>query len=332
MFTVKLIKNDGSTIFDITPLVDRLSWDSDLSLKSVIEFSVIWGDAKYIPHNPVDVGDLVLIYNQEIEVNRGIVVTQNKSGRNPVSYVAYDYGWYLGKSTSVYQFNGVSVTQAITKILADFGMPIGGIVSMPTLVSKVFIQKTPAEIMTDLIRAHERQTGQRMYSEIREGKIYIERMQDMVLIGSFKLASNIAANNVLDNPLGTERKRSIENLRNQVKIILSKNDNYETIALAQDTNSGSRFGLLEQTFKIDEEDAAKARQVAKILLERLNKVHEDNKITLMGDPSFKAGRLIDIVEPVTGMSGRYMITNCSHTIASGSHVMDLVLTLPEDVA
>ncbi len=332
MFTVKLVKNDGNSVFDITPLVNNLSWDSDLSLKSVIEFSVIWGGAKYIPYNPVDVGDLVLIYNQEKEVNRGIVVNEKKNGRDIVSYVAYDYGWYLGKSTSVYQFNGASVTQAITKILNDFGMPIGVIAPMPALVSSVFIQKSPADIITDLLKAHERQTGQRMYAEIRQGKIYIERMKDMVLIGSFKLASNIAANNVLDNPIGSERTRSIENLKNQVKIILSKNDNYETIALAQDTSSGSRFGLLEQTFKIDEEDAAKARQVAKILLERLNRIHEDNKITLMGDPAFKSGRLFDLTEPVTGASGRYMIANCSHKVTGRLHVMDLVLTLPEDIA
>lgn len=332
MFIVKLIKNDGNAIYDITPLVDKLSWDSNLSLKSVMEFTIIWGDAKYIPYNPSDVGDLIIIYNGEKEVNRGIVVTEKKNGRDIISYVAYDYGWYLGKSTSVYQFNGVAVDKAITKILNDFGMPIGNIAPMPAIVSSVFIQKTPADIITTLVKMHERQTGQRMYTELREGKIHIERMQDMLLIGSFKLASNIAASNVLDNPLGAERTRSIEDLKNQVKIILSKNDNYETIALAQDVESGSRFGLLEQTFKIDEEDSAKARQVAKILLDRLNRIHEDNKITLMGDPAFKAGRLFDLVEPVTGMGGRYMITNCNHTVVSGSHVMDLVLTLPEDIA
>ncbi len=332
MFTVKLVKNNGSSIVDITPLVDKISWDSDLSLKSVIEFGIIWGDAKYIPINPVNIGDLVVVFYDNQEINRGIVVTEKRSGRDVINYTAYDYGWYLGKSTSVYQFNGVSVTQAITKILNDFGLPIGSIAPMPAIVSSVFIQKTPAAIITELIRTHEGQTGQKMYTELRQGKIYIEPMVNMEVIGTFKLASNIAAANVLNNPLNAERTRSIEDMRNQIKIILSKNDNYDTVALSQDTTSGSQYGLLEQTFKIDEEDVAKARQVAKILLQRLNKIHETNKITLMGDVKFKAGRIFNVVEPITGMQGRYMITNCSHTITNTYHVMDLVLTLPEDIS
>lgn len=331
MFTVKLIKNDGSKAYDITPLINQLSWDSNLTLLSVIEFGIISTDARYVPKNPVEIGDLVIIYNEKIEVNRGIVVKESKSGRNPIEYVAYDYGWYLGKSNSVYQFNGVSAKQAITKILSDFGIPIGNILDAPTIITKIYIQKSPAEIMTDIIRQFERETGQKVYIELREGKIFIERMKDAVVIGSFKLATNIGANNVLDNPLQMERTRSIEGMKNQVKIILSKNDNYETIALAQDVNSGARYGLLEQTFKIDEEDAAKARQVAKILLDRLNRIHETNKITLMGDPTFKAGRMFDLLEPVTGAKGRYMISSCKHDVGSSLHTMDLVLTLPEDV-
>jgi hypothetical protein len=332
MFKVKLVKNDGSKIIDITPITNKISWDSDLSLKSVTEFGINWGDARYIPYNPVEIGDLAILYANNEEVNRGIVVTEKKSGRNPISYTAYDYGWYLGKSKSVYQFNGISVVNALKKILNDFGIPIGNITSMSTVVSKTYIQKTPAEIMTDLINIHEQQTGQKIYTELRKGRIYIERMTNMETIGTFKLASNIAPNNILSNPLGAEKTRTIEDMRNQVKIILSKNDNYETVALAQDVNTGSKYGLLEEVFKIDEEDVAKARQVSKILLERLNKIHETNKISLMGDPKFKAGRIFNVYEPLTKMQGRYMITNCSHTVAGGYHVMDLVLTLPEGIA
>jgi len=331
MFSVKLVKNDGSKVIGIAPIVNKLSWDSDLSLKSVMEFGINWGDARYLPYNPVELGDLAILYAGDKEVNRGIIVTEKRKGRDSVAYTAYDYAWYLSKSKSVYQFNGISVSKAIKKILSDFGIPIGSMASMQAIVSKVYIQKSPAEIMTDLLKMHEQQTGQRMNTELRQGQLYIEKMEDMEFIGTFKLASNIAPNNVLDNPLGAERTRTIEDMRNQVKIILSKNDNYETVALAQDVNTGSKYGLLEEVFKIDEEDVAKARQVSKILLERLNKIHESNKISLMGDPKFKAGKIFNLYEPVTKMQGRYMITNCSHNVEGGYHVMDLVLTLPEDI-
>ncbi len=332
MFKITLIKNDGSKAINISPIVRAFSWDSDMSLKSVIEFDIIWSNTKYIPKNPVEIGDLVVISFDGEEVNRGIIVSEKRDGKPTIQYTAYDYGWYLSKSSSVYQFKVASAKQAITKILTDFGMPIGNVAEMPTLIDSVFVQKTPAEIITTIIKAHERQSGQKMYSELRKGKMYIESMKDMVIIGKFKLATNLASNNVLDNPIGIERKRSIEDMRNKIKVILSQNDNYETVALAQDIESGAKFGLLEQTFKIDEEDASKARQVSKILLQRLNKIHESNKISLMGDYRFKAMRLFDLKEPLTGSEGRYMITNCNHEVSSEVHTMELSLTLPEDIA
>lgn len=333
MFKIKLIKNDGSKQYDITPIVSSFKWDSKLSLASSINFNVIKGDVKYIPKNPVELGDLILIYKDNTEVTRGIVVNEKRDEGSTIAYTAFDYAWYLGKSKSVYQFNGITAIKAITKILNDFGMPIGSIIEMGTIISAVYVQKTPAEIIQDIIRQYERQTGVKVYLESRKGKLHIEKMKNALLIGSFKLSDNVAASNVLDNPLGVERTLSIEEMRNRVKIILTESDSYETIALEQDTAMVSKYGLLEETFKIDVADAAKARQVAKILIKRLSKVHETNKITLMGDSAFKAGRLFDVVETVTGMNVRFMITQCEHQVSSGGmHVMDLVLTLEEDVA
>ena len=331
MFRLQLVKNDGTRSYDITPIVQQFSWDSTMSLASVIDFSVIWSD-KSIPVNPVEIGDLIIIYKDNVEVNRGVVVKSKQSGISAIDYVAYDYAWYLGKSKSVYQFNGIDGKQAIEKILNDFGMPIGNITDMATSINKIYIQKSPAEIIQDIIKEHERQSGIKIFPEMRSGKIFIEKMRDMVVIGRFRYAANVGSSNVLDFPIGAERTRSIEEMRNRIKIILSQDDNFETVALEQDTPMASKYGLLEETYKIDVEDVAKARQVARILLQRLSKVHETNSLTLMGDVSFKAGRLFDVVESTTGMKGRFMITNCKHEVAGSLHVMNLILTLPEDIA
>ncbi|HZG79958.1 MAG TPA: hypothetical protein VEZ13_04205, partial [Brevibacillus sp.] len=92
-----------------------------------------------------------------------------------------------------------------------------------------------------------------------------------------------------------------------------------------------KFGLLEDVYKIDAEDEAKAREVARILLQRLARIHETNSIKLMGDVAFKAGRLFDVTEPVTGMQGRFMITSVNHEVRNQVHTMQLELALPEDV-
>lgn len=333
LFKLILVKNDAKKSYDLTPVTTSISWDSNLSIASVMEFNTAWSDYKLYPKNPIELGDLIIISVDDTEVNRGIVVKSKKSDANNISYVVYDYGWYLGKSKSVYQFNNVSATQAITKILTDFGIPMGNITDMPNLINAIFVQKTPAEIINEIIKAYEHQYGFRVYSEFRQGKLYIEKMIDAVVIGQFRLAKNLTYSNVLDAPVGAEKTQSIEEMRNRIKIILSSDDNYETVALSEDTINISKYGLIEEVFKIEEEDVAKARQVAKILLNRLNKVHETDKIQLMGDVSFKAGRLFDVVETTTGINGQFMITQAKHMIdAGGYHTMDLTLSLPEDVA
>ncbi|MCI1113813.1 hypothetical protein MOQ26_22640, partial [Stenotrophomonas maltophilia] len=102
-----LIKNDGQKSYDITPLVGSISWDSNLSMMAAMEFDINWTDAKLFPVNPCDLGDVVILNKDGQEVNRGVIVTEGRSGRAAIKYTVYDYAWYLGKSKSVYQFNKV---------------------------------------------------------------------------------------------------------------------------------------------------------------------------------------------------------------------------------
>ncbi|MDT3415593.1 hypothetical protein QO009_001451 [Brevibacillus aydinogluensis] len=337
MFQLLLIKNDASKTLDITPLVGSISWDSNLSLMASMEFDINWTDAKLFPVNPCDLGDVVILTKDGQEVHRGVIVTEGQSGREAIKYTVYDYAWYLGKSKSVYQFNRIPASQAITKILNDFGMLIGSVPYMGTVIDEIYLEKSPAEIIEDIYKRHEKASGKRYNVEMRQGKIYFEEMKDLVIKGTFKLADNIAPVDVLANPLGADRTRTIESMRNRVKILLERDDQektkpkYEIVANAQHEGLIRKYGLLEEVFKIDAEDAAKAREVARILLSRLARIHETNSLKLVGDVAFKAGRLLDVDEPITGMKQRFMITAVKHEVKNQIHTMQLELALPEDV-
>jgi len=337
LFQLLLIKNDGQRSYDITPLVGSITWDSNLSMMAVMEFDIHWTDAKLFPANPCDLGDVAILMKDGEEVYRGVIVTEAKSGRAAIKYTVYDYAWYLGKSKSVYQFNKITASQAITKILKDFGMLIGSVPQMGTIIDEIYLEKSPAEIIEDIYKRHERASGKRYNVEMRQGKIYFEEMKDLVITGTFKLAENIDPVDVLANPLGADRTRTIESMRNRVKILIERDEKektkpkYEVVATAQDENLIKKYGLVEDVFKIDAEDAAKAREVARILLKRLARIHETNSIKLMGDVAFKAGRLFDVTEPVTGMQSRFMITAAKHEVKNQIHTMQLELALPEDV-
>jgi len=339
MFQLLLIKNDGSKTYDITPIVDTITWDYNLSLTAAMSFNILWTDAGVFPANPCDLGDVVTLSKDGQEVYRGIIISENRNGRSPIGYNAYDYAWYLGKSKSVYQFNGISASDAILRVLNDFGMLIGNVPAMSTKVEAIYIQKTPAEIIEEVLKLHEQASGDRYVVDMEKGRIYIKEMRDMIITGTFQLADNLTRNNVLDNPLEAQRTRSIEALRNRIKIMIERDDKdvdkthpkYEVVAAKEDAALIKKYGLLEETYKIDVGDVAKARKVAQILFARTSRVQETNTIKLMGDVAFKAGRLLKVNEPITKMSGTFMIVAVKHAVTNQIHTMDVELAWPEDV-
>lgn len=329
MFKILLVKNQVNQMYDLTPIVGSFSWESYLTLTTPMDMTVNWSDTRFFPVNPCELGDMVLVTENDVEIYRGIITDESKNGRQPITYNVNDFSWYLGESKSVYQFNGISADKAITRIITDFGLPIGTISTMNTLIKKIYVQKSPAAIIDDILTQQEQQSGLKYSPSMDQGKISILPTLNRVITGTFQLVGvNV---DVLANPLEAQRTRSIKSLRNQVNIITTGSDTYQLQASASDASSISHYGLLQTTEKVNAADAAKSRQVAKILLARLNRIQETNKLKLMGDVNFKAGYLFDVVEPVTGMSGRFMIKQCKHTVSNQIHTMELDLVLPQDV-
>lgn len=332
LFKLTLIKSGQSKRYDITPIVGNFSWDSNFSIMAALEMEVSFSDTKFFPKNPCDLGDIIILTKDKSEVFRGVIVNESRSGRNAVEYSVYDYAWYLGKSKTVYQFNGISATKAIEKILSDFGMQIGSIVNMPTHIDKIYIQESPAKIIQDIINKVQNSEGYMINVEMRRGRIYFEKRKDLLITGRFRIADNVESYDVLSSISEANRTRSIEDMRNRIRLIVDDEETeYEITAQTEDAGLINTYGLLEETFKIDAEDAAKSRQVAKILLQRLGRVHETNSVKLMGDVRFKAGRLFDVKESITGMNNRFMIASVKHSVTNQIHTMELELVLPEDV-
>ncbi|NBI30912.1 XkdQ/YqbQ family protein [Chengkuizengella marina] len=330
MFKLTLIK--PTVQYDITTLVGGFSWDSEFTVTSTLEFDVVNGDTRFFPKNPCDVGDMVILSKGEEEIFRGILTEEEKKGRDAITYRANDFSWYLGQSKSVYQFNGISATDAITRILNDFGISIGSILTMPTVIDKIYILETPGKIIQDIIDKVGKHEGYAINGEMREGKLYLEKRNDLLIEGQFKLTedSNYNVTDAIGDP---QRKRSIEEMRNRIKLIVDDEETeYEITAEAEDNSLIERYGLIEETIKIDAEDAAKSRQVVKNLLRQLGRVHETVRIKLMGDIRFKSGRLFDVIEPVTGINNRFMIVSVKHQVSNQIHTMELELVLPEGVA
>lgn len=324
-----LVKNTVDKTYDITPIVGPIIWDTYLSLTSEFQTSTLWDDTIAFPTNPCDLGDMTVLTKDGSEVGRWILTNSSQKGRDPIKYTGYDWAWYLGQSKSVYQFNGVRADLAIKKILTDFGMVIGTIAPMNTIITKIYMQQTPAYIIDDILAQQEEQSGHHYSPEMVQGAINIVPTVNRVIQATYTLGGVTA--DVMLNPLDATRTRDLTAMRNRINIITAGSNTYQLQASVQDSAMISKYGLVEETFKINAADVAKSRQTAKVLLERLDRILENNTLTLMGDPAVKAGFLMNITEPITGMTGQYLINHVRHTVDQQIHTMKVELVLPWDV-
>lgn len=310
-----------ATMTNITPIIGAINWRSNVDeLGDEISFDIAYNDTRYHPKNPCDIGDMVVLKNGDYEITRAIIVDELKNGRTPISYTAFDYAFYLNKSSSVYQFNKLAGDQAIKKICSDFGVPIGKIVAMPK-INKIFNNEKPSDIIKEIIAMAQRSTGQKLLMEMRQGKLFIERQLDLIVKGTFKLyesGSKYDLTSAISNP---SKMRSIADMINSIQVV----SNDKVVLEKSDNAMMSKYGKLQKVVTLDPEEKKTASQIAQNELKEFSKVVEETSFELFGDDRVRAGRLFEIEEPITGISGSYLIKDVNHTFTGGIHKMSLGL-------
>jgi hypothetical protein len=306
---------------NITPLVRDIQWRSSIhELGEQLNFNIALNDDRYFPSSSIDLGNLISLRHED-EIFNGVVVSQQKNGRGSVGYTCFDYAFYLNKSSDTYQFNKISAKKAIETILKDFNVPVGYIAPMSTIIDKIYSAKTVSEIIKDIIDLAEKERGIKYRMEMRRGRLYIQRQQDLVIKPVFKLAENIQEYDVSNSISNPSRRRTIENMKNSIKLI----SNDKVIAEAQNSRLMAQYGVLQEVRNVDTKDKAKAKNIARNILYELGKIFEENSLEMIGNDRVRAGRIMEIYEPVTGMKGQYLINDVNHTVRNGIHRMQLGL-------
>lgn len=110
-------------------------------------------------------------------------------------------------------------------------------------------------------------------------------------------------------------------MRNSIKVI----SNNKIVAEIKNDELIKQYGLLQEVTSVEDKDIAQANNIANNLLNDLGKVFEESSFECPGDYRVRAGRLIEVNEPVTGINGKYLIKSCKHTLKNGIHTMSLNL-------
>lgn len=298
---------------NITKYVGNLSWTSDSETLGVqLTFDVAYSDVNNFPKNLVANGDIVALKADGKSIFVGIVLDVDIDGRNPRGITCMDFAFYLNKNDAIIQFNNVIAHNAIKKLLGKFGIACV-VDAMPVNITKIYKGEKVSDILKDIIEIVTTKTGVKYRMEMRNDVLYIVKQKDLVVTANTKYIIN------------PKRKLSIQDMKNVIHVV-SDNENVTKVsATAQDTNSIKKYGRLQMVHQVSDEEIAASKHIANQLLKEYNKIFEENSVELIGNNSVRAGRILKIVEPITGMNGNYLIRNVRHTVSGGVHMMALSL-------
>lgn len=316
----KLYKQSGNDLTDISNFcADIKKRSTKREVSEELNFKVV-GDDVYKLNETLKEGDIIVLKSNNKVYFKGVVVTLDISGRKDKTVKCFDFGYYLNKNEAIYQFDS-SVSENIKKILKDFDIKIGNIVEIPTLFKKV-TRGTLTNIIDKMLNFAEKEQGKRYIWEMKEDAFMLQELTDKIITytnDKIKEAENI--NKYISRPT---RKVSIEGLYNAIKVAGESENKVNDLAYKEDSANIAKYGKMQRLEYLDKGDYGKATNIANNQLKLLNKVQDTITCTLLGNDECRANRILQIEEPVTGITGKYLIISCTHRI-NNVYLMDLEL-------
>lgn len=300
--------------YELNHIAANLSWSSNAdTLGQSLNFEMPFDETgSLLPKAFIKVGDKVTLKYRSQVIFFGIVEGEDANGRQPRKYTCFDLAFYLNKSSMTIQFNNKPASECLKEICSKFNIKTT-ITSIPTKIKKIYKSQTVSEIIKDILLISEQKSGKKYRFEMRGDTFTVFVWRDLKI--------NVAME-WLHNP---QRSLSIGDMKNSIEIVSGDEKKTKIVATVRDAVSIRKYGLLQHSESIDDKEKAKAKQVANNLLKELNKVQQSGSVSLLGNHEARAGRLITLNEPVTGLIGDYYIKDAQHSISNGIHLMTLGL-------
>lgn len=311
---------------NITPLVGNLAWSSNIdALGMELSFDYAYNDSRYFSNTDiVENGDQIILTNGDKVINYFIVVTSSVNSRFSKSFICFDRAWYLNKNETVIQFKKATATDAVQKLLDRFNVK-HRIAKMSPMITKIYKDMVVSDVIIDILEQVQQETGDKYRFEMDKDVVVVSKQMDLIINPTTRLSANtpaFAITSVISNP---SKEQSIENMKNKVIVVADGDESTKMYAERVDSNSIAKFGLLTEVVTVDDKNAAQARNIAANTLAEMKRISETVSCEMLGHDDVRAGRILELNEPITGIIGKYIIQSASHTVANGIHRVSVEL-------
>lgn len=297
---------------DITKNIGGVSWKNSIyELATMLTFETAKTDNAYLKdliYTP-KLGEVIRIVTN-VEVFRGVVIKVDNGDKKKNKYTAVDMGWYLNKTSQTYQFNNITVKDAIKEICSDLSIPVDDIYELTTKVTQIYFDKTVSDIIKDLL---EKCNGNYNYDFTPKG-LRVYKIGNLIAYPEFRLASNLAQGYSVNFRGNVNHLESIEDMKNSIKVVSEKDNVYTELMVLQNSDLIDEYGFLQSVVKIDtEKENADIVANSELWWNGRTKETYSFEIIEKYDSYTRAGEIIS----VDGVN--YVIESTEHRLSNGWH-------------
>lgn len=309
--------------YEITSLLTGYEWSGSIE-QGVRSFSFDILNApcderisKLIP--PINTGDQIFLFTDPTDYVPNylcflgrIMETSKGTTKGSIRYTCLDGLSNLTKSVANKTYETTAEGIA-TSIIGEFGLTVGTITQTGVNIGvSVFEEKTYYEMIVESFKKASKSTGIKYY-------VSMDGANFMVLPeGSTYVPLKIEEGK---NIISSSFNESIEDMVNRVKIYDSNN---KFISQVENTEDISKYGVFEKTYTAtDDEDMVTGAKL------ELKSVEKNIKFTVLGHQSYWSGRSVEVVDPVTNLNGKFIITSDTHIWSGGKYITQLDLKFLE---
>ncbi|MGL5745446.1 MAG: XkdQ/YqbQ family protein [Cetobacterium sp.] len=314
---IKLIQSD--TVSDISNICGNINLTTSVdTLGASFNFSVARNinDSNYVVTETIKNGDIIKFQNDSTSENifTGIII-DTTTNRFSKDIKCLDFYFYLNNNKVIKQFNELNASACIEDLLKSIGAEIGTIENIATSIDKIYKNRTVAEIIEDILKIVNEETGKKYILEIDE--------TTFSLVPHKKIKVEVE-NNIFGMPVLNE---SIINMKNVVLVVSNDQEEESIYAEVKDSEGIKKYGMLQEIIEVDpdKDDISKVRNIASQKLSELNRVNTKVTLPVLGNDELKAGRTLEIEIKEFDIKDEFLIKSCTHTFKKGHHICNLEL-------
>lgn len=314
-----IMDNRDGQLWDISGIVTDVTYKtSRKGSASVFEFTLIRGGLYEANEFKYNVGDVIRVRKDGLNVFLGYIFTINSGRDEDVKITAYDQLRYLMVNDYLMKTN-LTATEVVKHFADKYQLKTGELTDTEFIIPA--ISEDGVKTMDIICKALDKTligTGKQYLLLDNFGELVIQNMEDRVLDLSLGDGSLM---------VDYKQKVSIEDSYNMV--VLSRENKKigkRELFIEKDSVNIAKWGLLMLFQSVDEKMGDdQVNQSLANLMNLKNRVGRSFQVGAIGDIRVRAGCYLSINVEEEGINQRFMVNECTHKFDGNDHTMTLDL-------